>query len=157
MGKNIGEFHVLSPNKPEKDMENELDLKEIQIKPPAHLDADAASLWKAIIPDIKTLGYLKRVDQPALELYCRYYSLYRQSEQLIEEDGLWLTDKFGDRTKRSPGAVQMDACVKNMRILGHDLGLTFDSGMREIRVDELSGIEEKQQTPLKKVKFGAEV
>ncbi len=131
------------------------DLKEIQNTPPAHLDDEASRLWKAIVPEIKKIGYLKKIDQPALELYCRYYSLYIKSEQLIEKQGLWIYDNDNVAVKRSPGAVQMDSCVKNMKSLGHDLGLTFDSGLRQITVEEPE--KPKENSPLKEVGFGADV
>lgn len=131
------------------------DLKDIQITPPAHLDDEASRLWKAIVPEIKKIGYLKKIDQPALELYCRYYSIYIKSEQLIEKQGLWIYDNDDVAVKRSPGAVQMDSCVKNMKSLGHDLGLTFDSGLRQITVEEPE--KPKQDSPLKEVGFGADV
>lgn len=131
------------------------DLKDIQITPPAHLDDEASRLWKAIVPEIKKIGYLKKIDQPALELYCRYYSIYIKSEQLIEKQGLWIYDNDDVAVKRSPGAVQMDSCVKNMKSLGHDLGLTFDSGLRQITIEEPE--KPKQDSPLKEVGFGADV
>lgn len=131
------------------------DMKDIQNTPPAHLDDEASRLWKALIPEIKKLGYLKKIDQPSLELYCRYYSLYIKSEQLIEQQGLWIYDNDDVAVKRSPGAVQMDACVKNMKSLGHDLGLTFDSGLRQITVEEPE--KPKKNSPLKEVGFGADV
>lgn len=150
-------LRVISPNKGSLAVSDELDLKEIQIKPPANLDAEAASLWKTLIPEIKKLGYLKKVDQPALELYCKYYSMYRASEALIAKNGLWIYDKFDVPVKRSPAAVQIDACVKNLKSLGHDLGLTFDSGLREVLVEKPKEGQKKETTPLKKVKFGADV
>lgn len=131
------------------------DLKDIQITPPAHLDDEASRLWKAIVPEIKKIGYLKKIDQPALELYCRYYSIYIKSEQLIEKQGLWICDNDNVAVKRSPGAVQIDSCVKNMKSLGHDLGLTFDSGLRQITVEEPE--KPKKDSPLKEVGFGADV
>lgn len=131
------------------------DMKDIQITPPAHLDDEASRLWKAIVPEIKKIGYLKKIDQPSLELYCRYYSLYIKSEQLIEKQGLWIYDNDDVAVKRSPGAIQMDSCVKNMKSLGHDLGLTFDSGLRQIAVEEPE--KPKQDSPLKEVGFGADI
>ena len=131
------------------------DLKEIQNTPPAHLDDEASRLWKAIVPEIKKIGYLKKVDQPELEMYCVYYSMFLKSEDLVANEGMWLQDKLGQSAKRSPGAVQMDSCVKNMKSLGHDLGLTFDSGLRQITVEEPE--KPKQNSPLKEVGFGADV
>ncbi|MEK1424500.1 phage terminase small subunit P27 family [Limosilactobacillus fermentum] len=131
------------------------DMKDIQITPPAHLDDEASKLWKTLVPEIKKLGYLKKIDQPSLELYCRYYSFYIKSEQLIEKQGLWIYDNDNVAVKRSPGAVQMDSCVKNMKSLGHDLGLTFDSGLRQITVEEPE--KPKKDSPLKEVGFGADV
>lgn len=131
------------------------DLKDIQITPPAHLDDEASKLWKSLIPEIRKLGYLKKVDQPELEMYCVYYSMFLQSEKLVADNRMWLKDKYGQLAKRSPGAVQMDSCVKNMKSLGHDLGLTFDSGLRQITVEEPE--KPKQNSPLKEVGFGADV
>lgn len=150
-------LRVLSSNKDGSAVSDELGLKDIQIKPPVNLDAEAASLWKSLIPEIKKLGYLKKVDQPALELYCKYYSMYRASEDLIEKHGLWIYDKNDVPVKRSPAAVQLDACVKNLKALGHDLGLTFDSGMRQITIAEPKGQPKPAKTPLQEVKFGADV
>lgn len=155
MPENQPKLTVLHSKSSNTETSDDDDLKEIQNTPPAHLDDEASRLWKAIVPEIKKIGYLKKIDQPNLELYCRYYSMYLQSEKLIEKQGLWILDELDVATKRSPGAIQMDSCVKNMKAIGHDLGLTFDSGLRQITVKEPD--KPKQDSPLKEVKFGADV
>lgn len=155
MLENHPKLTVLHENSTEEQISGDDDMKDVQSTPPSHLDDEASRLWKAIVPEIKKIGYLKKIDQPALELYCRYYALYIKSEQLIEQQGLWIYDNDNVAVKRSPGAIQMDSCVKNMKSLGHDLGLTFDSGLRQITVKEPE--KPKQDSPLKEVKFGADV
>jgi P27 family predicted phage terminase small subunit len=130
------------------------DLAEIQVTPPKHLDQAASRLWTNLIPEIRKMGYLKKVDQANLELYCKYYSMYLASEELIRKQGLWLYNKDHEAVKRSPGATQLDACVKGLRELGHELGLSFDAGMRTLSVGEPK---QEKKTPLQGVKFGAEV
>ncbi|TEA91095.1 terminase [Lacticaseibacillus paracasei] len=155
MPENHPKLTVLPANSDKSRSDCNDDMKDIQITPPAHLDDEASKLWKSLIPEIRKLGYLKKVDQPELEMYCIYYSMFLQSEKLVADNGMWLEDKYGQLAKRSPGAVQIDSCVKNMKSLGHDLGLTFDSGLRQITVEEPE--KPKQNSPLKEVGFGADV
>ncbi|HBG91819.1 MAG TPA: phage terminase small subunit P27 family [Lactobacillus acetotolerans] len=134
-------------------MDDELD--ELQNTPPNHLSVEAKRLWRNLVPELKKLGYLKRADQANVEQYCNYYALYLKAEEVVNEYGPWLENEDGVPNKRSPALMQLNDCVKNMKSLGNDLGLTFDSGMREITVQE--PVKKSNKSPLKGVRFGAEV
>ncbi|WP_057876441.1 phage terminase small subunit P27 family [Liquorilactobacillus aquaticus] len=146
-------FQVVSKEKVTKLDDNGLD--EIQITPPRHLMKDAQGIWRDLIPEIKKMGYLKKIDQSNLELYCTYYALYIEAEDKLKKFGTYLTDKNGVPVQKAPQAIQLNDCVRNLKKLGFDMGLTFDAGMRQIKINEPS--KNKRHNPLKKVNFGAEV
>ena len=131
------------------------ELDELQNTPPNHLSVEAKRLWRNLVPELKKLGYLKRADQANVEQYCNYYALYLKAEEVVNKYGPWLENEDGVPNKRSPALMQLNDCVKNMKSLGNDLGLTFDSGMREIVVQE--PVKKSNKSPLKGVRFGAEV
>lgn len=137
------------------DSEVDDQLDELQNTPPNHLSVEAKRLWRNLVPELKKLGYLKRADQANVEQYCNYYALYLKAEEVVNEYGPWLENEDGVPNKRSPALMQLNDCVKNMKSLGNDLGLTFDSGMREITVQEPT--KKSKKTPLERMSFGADV
>lgn len=146
-------FKVVSKEKVKKLDNNGLD--EIQITPPRHLVKDAQGIWRDLIPEIKKMGYLKKIDQANLELYCTYYALYIEAEDKLKEYGAYLEAQDGTPVKKAPQTMQLDNCVRNLKSLGYEMGLSFDAGLRQIKISEpKSG---KKRNPLKEVNFGAEV
>lgn len=113
-------------------------LDDIQITPPAHLMKNAQTIWRVLVPEIKKMGYLKRIDQPNLELYCTY-----------------LTNRDGIPVQKSPQAIQLNDCVRNLKSLGYEMGFSFDAGLRQLTVSKPQ--QKKRESPLKEVNFGADV
>ncbi|WP_338209323.1 phage terminase small subunit P27 family [Lactiplantibacillus paraxiangfangensis] len=146
---------VITNDKKITKMNGTVDLDDIQITPPAHLLKNAQALWRILIPEIKKMGYLKRVDQSNLELYCTYYALYLDAEDELRDNGAYIRSKAGNPLSKAPQAIQLNDCVRNMKSLGYEMGFSFDAGLRQLTIAKPH--EKKTKTPLKEVKFGADV
>ncbi|PKX77403.1 phage terminase small subunit P27 family [Lactiplantibacillus plantarum] len=130
-------------------------LDDIQITPPAHLMKNAQTIWRVLVPEIKKMGYLKRIDQPNLELYCTYYAMYLDAEDNLNNYGAYLTNRDGIPVQKSPQAIQLNDCVRNLKSLGYEMGFSFDAGLRQLTVSKPQ--QKKRESPLKEVNFGADV
>lgn len=144
-------------------LKNDNELADLQVTPPRHLSADAKRLYRNLYPELKKLGKVKAIDLVNLEQYCNFYAIYLEAEAYVIKNGSYLLgddiDENGNEAKipykRSPAAIQLDNCVKNLGVLGKALGLSFDSGLRTIEVSEPK--EKKGKSPREDVNFGADV
>lgn len=130
-------------------------MDDIQITPPTHLLKNAQALWRILVPEVKKMGYLKRVDQSNLELYCTYYALYLEAENELREHGSYLRSKDGHPLNKAPQAIQLNDCVRNLKSLGYEMGFSFDAGLRKLTIAKPK--EKKTKSPLGGVSFGADV
>lgn len=151
------DFKIIKSNKATKigEKQNSDELKPIQVTPPNHLSVAAKTLYKNLYSEIQKAGYLKYIDQANLEMYCTTYDLYLECEDAIGEYGVWLEDEDGYPIKRAPQAIQLDSCIKNLKSLGFSLGLSFDSGLRQITIKEPP--EKQNNSPLEEAGFGSEI
>lgn len=151
------EFSVIS-NKV-TNLKNDNELEDVQTTPPAHLSSEAKGLYRRLYPELRKLGKIKAIDLVNLEQYCNYYALYLEAENLAQRCGTYLYEEDNDGNKipvrRSPQAIQLDNCTKNLKTLGFDLGISFDSGLRTIEVTEPK--EKKTKSPREGMNFGADI
>ena len=62
--------------------------------PPDHLAGHALSKWHELTPILFDLGLLTKVDRDPLVLYCEEYARYRDAQDEIAKDGMFIvTDK----------------------------------------------------------------
>ncbi|MGK4106626.1 P27 family phage terminase small subunit [Limosilactobacillus vaginalis] len=96
-------------------------LPELQRTPPAHLNKVAKAEYRRIVSSIGKLP-LRNLDRSELELYCSWYSIYKEtSEQLKQVDSL----------EEAPKLIStLDKATRNIKGLASDLGLTVNSRMQ---------------------------
>lgn len=96
-------------------------LPELQRTPPAHLNKVAKAEYRRIVSSIGKLP-LRNLDRSELELYCSWYSIYKEtSEQLKQVDSL----------EEAPKLIStLDKATRNIKRLASDLGLTVNSRMQ---------------------------
>jgi len=54
---------------------------------PSWLDADAKRAWRQLVPMLRAMNVLTRIDGNALARYCRTWSRWRKAEAFIDEHG----------------------------------------------------------------------
>jgi len=134
-------------------------LDELQKSAPRHLNPIARYEYERVWEGLSTLP-VKNLDRATLELYCTWYSLYREAEKDVNENGIFMTasymneseDSNGnyqkklvnyiDKSKKNPAVGVMNDASSNLIRCASNLGLNVDSRMR-IHVPQK---EEKKQT-----------
>lgn len=95
--------------------------EELQKTPPKHLDSIAKNEYKRIINSLGNLP-LRNLDRAELELYCTWYSIYKQcSLELRSLEDTEAIDKC---------VAKIDKATKNIKSLASDLGLTVNSRLQ---------------------------
>src|SRR5690348_1699990 len=59
---------------------------------PKGLSAAAAQEWRSIVPELRQLGVLSRIDGKALAAYCHAYARWFQAEREVRRLGLVLRE-----------------------------------------------------------------
>jgi len=57
---------------------------------PSHLTSEAQAEWEQIIPELKTLGLISKIDRAALAAYCQAYGRWVKAENALKA----LEEKF---------------------------------------------------------------
>ena len=90
-------------------------------QPPAHLSDAAKALWLQLLPQLKELGFWKRTDALALELFCATYVQWRELAYWLRENPAVTTNKDGEPVVDPHFEACMglaDSCLEMMRELG---------------------------------------
>lgn len=66
------------------------------LKPPKFLGKYGLQEWKRITPELAKLGMLTKIDQAALEIYCRAYQKWREAEDFLIKSGNVYTIRADD-------------------------------------------------------------
>ena len=64
--------------------------------PPTNLSPLALEKWHDITPVLFDLGLLSRADRDMLVLYCEEYTRYRDAQDVIEREGMFITTDKGN-------------------------------------------------------------
>lgn len=64
--------------------------------PPTNLSPLALEKWHDITPVLFDLGLLSRADRDMLVLYCEEYARYRDAQDVIEREGMFITTEKGN-------------------------------------------------------------
>ena len=126
--------------------ENEPKPELMLIPCPEYLKSDkiAYTEWNRIVPELYKLGLLTKIDQATLELYCSQYSVYRQSYQVLKDEGLITTNiRHGD--KAHPAAQIAREAAKIIQAIAVEFGLTPSSRGR------ISVPKESEDDPMEKL------
>lgn len=98
---------------------------------PQYLKADSIAYeeWNRIVPELYNLGLLTKIDRAALELYCSQYSIYRQSFETLNSEGL-ITTNIRNGDKAHPSAQIAREAAKVIKAIAVEFGLTPSSRAR---------------------------
>lgn len=123
------------------------DIKNLQKSAPKHLNPVARYEYERVWEDLQTLP-VKNLDRVTLELYCTWYAIYREAEEKIKRDGIFMKVPYMNETKEEDGTVTkeviyyeetsrknpaisiMNDASSNIVRCASNLGLTVDSRMR---------------------------
>lgn len=98
-------------------------LDPLQVTAPNHLNSIAKAEYKRIIKDLQKLP-LRNLDRATLELYCIWYSVFKETSLELKNQGMYIEGK------PNPLISMLDKASKNIKASVNDLGLTVDSRMR---------------------------
>lgn len=101
-------------------------LPELQKTPPAHLDKVAKAEYRRIIASIGKLP-LRNLDRSELELYCTWYSIYKDASLSLNKENL---KKKKSMAKIEAHIKTIDKATRNIKGLASDLGLTVNSRLQ---------------------------
>ena len=113
---------------------------------PRGLSKVAAAEWKSIVPELKLLGVLTRVDGKALAAYCHCFARWFEAEKELEKLGIIVEEPIlggpindreivGYRYKRNPAVSISNDALRLMRAYLVEFGMTPSSRTR-IRIEK---------------------
>lgn len=115
---------------------------------PAALSAAAAEEWKAIVPQLRTLGVLSRIDGKALAAYCHAYARWIEAEAEVARFGIIVCEPLlideklvGVRYKKNPAVTISETAMKIMKSFLVEFGMTPSSRSR-VRIEKPPGQED---------------
>ena len=86
-------------------------------EPPAYLEGPALVEWKRILPMLKQMKILSRIDGTNLAIYCTTYARWLEARDALKRFGL-VTPTAGGSVKPSPYlAIEREAVAVMTRIL----------------------------------------
>lgn len=89
-----------------------------ELRPPSHLSADAARIWREVVAHLRTNGQLLRIDSWIIESFVT--AVIRQRRLTAVLDKAALVDKDG---KPHPLLRTIEATATTIKNLSHVLGL----------------------------------
>lgn len=105
---------------------------------PADLPKAAQEEWNRIIPELRALGVLSKIDRAALAAYCHAYARWFEAEREITKRGI-VIDEFGCsdegeqfflRSKKNPAVTISESAMKLMKSFLVEFGMTPASRSR---------------------------
>ena len=123
---------------------------------PDWLDDVAKERWRDLIPDLKAMKIISRVDRDMLAAYCNAYSMVKEASEFIQEHGTTFAMR-GEPTFENPkGPIRCMLqfpqvsihrnYIKIMQQLGAELGLTPAGRTRLNAALPLDPHEEEEET-----------
>jgi P27 family predicted phage terminase small subunit len=97
---------------------------------PGHLDAEARREWRRVVPELRTVGLLSKLDRAVLAAYCaswsRWVALERHLAELTAEkgvEGLLATAQSGYQMPH-PLLTAANKAAEQIRALAVEFGMT---------------------------------
>lgn len=85
---------------------------------PSWLDDEAKAKWKQIVPQLKEMGVLTRIDSDALVMLCTAWSRWKDAEEFIEKHGnsypSYTTDEDGKKVLKNLNQFPEVTIAKNL-------------------------------------------
>lgn len=116
------------------------DLEPIATNPPDELHGAGRYMWTYLIPEIKKMDQLKKVDRSTMESYCEQFTIYREAMKDVNEHGIStaiyktvMNQVTGEKTtdfvgyKKNPAVSIISDATRNMKALASELGFTPQS------------------------------
>jgi P27 family predicted phage terminase small subunit len=123
---------------------------------PAKLPAAAKTEWQRILPELRQLGVLSKIDRAALAAYCHAFARWFQAEQEIRKLGIVVREpilrngfatKFV-RYKKNPAVTISEGAMKLMKSFLIEFGMTPAARSRLSAADP--DAKRKKQDPAEK-------
>lgn len=100
---------------------------------PADLPKAAALEWKRILPELRALGVLSKIDRAALAAYCHAYARWFEAERQVRRIGVVVREpvlhqgiplKGIARIKKNPAVTVSEGAMKLMKSFLIEFGMT---------------------------------
>ncbi|TII14766.1 phage terminase small subunit P27 family [Bacillus subtilis] len=134
--------------------ENEEKLKDFEplhAKPPHWLSTMGKNEWIRLYPYLKALP-ISELDRTLLAMYCNSFAQYREALKDIAQNGqiMFETNSQGiEVKKKNPSVEIMNAMSKEIRGIAGQMGLSLDSRLRLVG---LNNEDDEQEDPMQKFK-----
>ncbi|MBT2627169.1 phage terminase small subunit P27 family [Bacillus sp. ISL-32] len=134
--------------------ENEEKLKDFEplhAKPPHWLSTMGKNEWTRLYPYLKALP-ISELDRTLLAMYCNSYAQYREALKDIAQNGqiMFETNSQGvEVKKKNPSVDIMNTMSKEIRGIAGQLGLSLDS---RLRIVGLNNEDDETEDPMHKFK-----
>jgi P27 family predicted phage terminase small subunit len=118
---------------------------------PRDLPLLARAEWKVIVPELRQMGVLAKIDAKALAAYCHAFARWMEAEKSVRQLGIIVMEPIyglgdqllGVKYKKNPAVTISEAAVKIMKAFLVEFGMTPSSRSR-IRVDKPQEAEEDE-------------
>lgn len=74
-------------------------------EPPEHLPAEAAAVWREVVPEVAEVGLARTIDLPVLEALCVHVAIARKALDMISSGGVLSVDALVDVTEKGVPVV----------------------------------------------------
>ena len=134
--------------------ENEEKLKDFEplhAKPPHWLSTMGKNEWTRLYPYLKALP-ISELDRTLLAMYCNSFAQYREALKDIAQNGqimFELNSQGVEVKKKNPSVEIMNAMSKEIRGIAGQMGLSLDSRLRLVG---LNNEDDEQEDPMQKFK-----
>jgi P27 family predicted phage terminase small subunit len=111
---------------------------------PRGLSKEAAKEWRAIVPELREMGVLTKIDGKALAAYCHSYARWMEAEEEIRRVGIVVQEPIWDQTsgrlmgvkfKKNPAVTISETAMKIMKSFLVEFGMTPSSRSR-VRIEK---------------------
>jgi P27 family predicted phage terminase small subunit len=110
---------------------------------PKGLSQAAADEWRSIVPELRQMGVLTKVDGKALAAYCHAFARWMEAEAEIRRLGIVVMEPIfgvgerflGCRYKKNPAVTISETAMKIMKAFLVEFGMTPSSRSR-VRIEK---------------------
>jgi P27 family predicted phage terminase small subunit len=109
---------------------------------PEGLSIEAQHEWKSIVPELRQLGVLTKIDGKALAAYCHAFARWMEAETEIRRLGIVVMEPIfghgerflGCKYKKNPAVTISETAMKIMKAFLVEFGMTPSSRSR-VRIE----------------------
>ena len=97
--------------------------------PPRWVNAAGRREWRRIVPELRRLGLIAKLDRDKLGAYCMAVVRYGECEKIIDREGLLVTGREGEPV-RNPAVFVLDQAARRMDRFGALFGMSPSDRVR---------------------------